>query len=152
LPPAIFEDSPEATLHLLRVPRMLLLVDGYNVSIEAWPGRPISDQRRHLVDALAGLSARTGVEAQVVFDGAEQAEPRAVGAPPRSAVRVRFSPPDVDADEVLIELIDLLPPDRPVTVATSDRRVQDAARQRGANVISTAQLLRAITGRGGAPS
>jgi predicted RNA-binding protein with PIN domain len=147
LPPAVFEDSPEATLHLLRVPRMVLLVDGYNVSLEAWPGRPISEQRRRLVDALAGLSARTGAEAQVVFDGAEQVEPRAVGPPPRSPVRVRFSPPDVDADEVLIELIDVLPPARPVTVATSDRRVQDDARDRGANVISTAQLLAALTGR-----
>ncbi len=147
LPPAVFEDSPEAALHLLRVPSMMLLVDGYNVSLAAWPELPIPEQRRRLVDALAGLAARTGVDAQVVFDGAEQAEPRSGALAPRSAVRVRFSPPEVEADEVLIELIDVLPLNRPVTVATSDRRVQGEVRRRGANVISTAQLLAAMTGR-----
>jgi predicted RNA-binding protein with PIN domain len=147
LPPAVFDDTADAALHLLRVPGMILLVDGYNVSLQAWPDIPIPEQRGRLVDALAGLAARTAVEAQVVFDGAEQAEHRAVGLPPRSPVRVRFSPPDVDADDVLIELVDTLPPGRPVTVATSDRRVQDEVRHRGGNVISTAQLLAVLTGR-----
>jgi predicted RNA-binding protein with PIN domain len=147
LPPAVFEDSAEAAVYLLRIPAMVLLVDGYNVSLDAWPDLPIPEQRRRLVDALAGLAARTGVEAQIVFDGAEQAEPRAGGPPPRSPVRVRFSPPEVDADDVLIELIDDLPPGRPVTVASSDRRVQDEVRRRGASVISSAQLLGAIAGR-----
>jgi predicted RNA-binding protein with PIN domain len=147
LPPAVFDDTAEAALHLVRVPGMILLVDGYNVSLQAWPDIPIPEQRGRLVDALAGLAARTGVEAQVVFDGAEQAEHRAGGLPPRSPVRVRFSPPDVDADDVLIELVDTLPPGRPVTVATSDRRVQDEVRRRGGNIISTAQLLAVVTGR-----
>jgi rRNA-processing protein FCF1 len=54
---------------------------------------------------------------------------------------LQFSPADVEADEVLIELAELLPTGRPVTVATSDRRVQDEVRKRGANVITTPQLL-----------
>jgi predicted RNA-binding protein with PIN domain len=56
-------------------------------------------------------------------------------------VRLQFSPPDVDADEVIIEMAEQLPSTRPVTVATSDRRVQDEVRRRGANVITTPQLL-----------
>ena len=40
---------------------MVLLVDGYNVTMQAWPDVPIPEQRRRLVDALAGLAARTGV-------------------------------------------------------------------------------------------
>ena len=72
-------------------------------------------------DASALLGDRNGVRAPVL--------------------RVRFSPPDVDADEVLIELVDLFPAHRPVLVATSDRRVQGEVRRRGANVISTGQLL-----------
>jgi predicted RNA-binding protein with PIN domain len=147
LPPAVFEDSATAADHLLRIPGMVLLVDGYNVTLQAWPEVPIPEQRRRLVDALAGLAARTGAEVQVVFDGAEQVEHRGQGLPPRSAVRVRFSPPDVDADDVLIDLCDVLPIGRPVTVATSDRRVQDEVRRRGGNIISTPQLLGAIAAR-----
>ena len=141
MPPAVFDDSSEAAEHLVRVPGMILLVDGYNVSLQAWPDVPIPEQRRRLVDALSAVAARTGVDAQVIFDGAEQPEPRSSGLPPRSAVRVRFSPPDVDADEVLIELTEELPPARPVTVATSDRRVQEEVRKRGATVISALQML-----------
>jgi len=117
LEPALAQPAAE---HLVRVPGMILLVDGYNVSLQAWPDVPIPEQRRRLVDALSAVAARTGVDAQVIFDGAEQPEPRSSGLPPRSAVRVRFSPPDVDADEVLIELTEELPPARPVTVATSE--------------------------------
>jgi predicted RNA-binding protein with PIN domain len=140
LPPAVFEESAAAAEHLVRVSGTNLLVDGYNVSLRAWPHIAIPEQRRRLIDALAELVARTGVAAQVVFDGAEQPEPVAPGSA-RSPVRVRFSMPDVDADEVLIELVDQLPPHQPVVVATSDRRVQDEVRRRGANVITTPQLL-----------
>jgi predicted RNA-binding protein with PIN domain len=141
LPPAMFDDSSEASEHLVRVPGTVLLVDGYNVSLRAWPDLAIPEQRRRLTDALAELAARTGVDAQLVFDGAEQPGACAPTGTPRSAVRVRFSPPDVDADEVLIELVDQLPLHRPIVVATSDRRVQNEVRSRGANVISTSQLL-----------
>jgi predicted RNA-binding protein with PIN domain len=141
LPPAVFEDSAEAAEYLVRVPQTMLLVDGYNVSLQAWPDVPIPEQRRRLIDALSGLAARTGVAVHVVFDGAEQPEVRPPPLPPRSPVRLQFSPPDVEADEVLIELAELLPTGRPVTVATSDRRVQDEVRKRGANVITTPQLL-----------
>jgi predicted RNA-binding protein with PIN domain len=138
---AVFAESPEAAEHLVRIPGMALLVDGYNVSKFAWPELPIPEQRRRLIDALAELAARTGVEVQVVFDGAEQPEPPFTMTRARSPVRVRFSPPDVEADDVLIELVEQHPLPRPVMVATNDRRVQAAVRERGANVISTPQLL-----------
>jgi predicted RNA-binding protein with PIN domain len=77
----------------------------------------------------------------VVFDGAEQhamPPPRGVA---RDAVRVAFSPAGVDADEVILDMVDDLPDSTPVVVATSDRRVATEAAARGANVISTPQLL-----------
>jgi predicted RNA-binding protein with PIN domain len=141
LPPATFEDSLEAADYLVRVSGMVLLVDGYNVSLRAWPDLATRTQRRRLTDALTELAARTGVDARVVFDGAEQPEPGTHNLPVRSPVRVYFSPPDVDADEVLIELVEQLPANRPVLVATSDRRVQGEVRRRGANVISSQRLL-----------
>jgi predicted RNA-binding protein with PIN domain len=140
LPPAIFDDSAEAAAHLMRVGRMLVLVNGYNVTLSTWQDLPISSQRHRLIDACRELAARSGVEVLVVFDGAEEPGdlPPPVG---RAGVRWRFSPPDVEADDVLLALVSDLELDRPVTVASSDRRVRDGARALGANAISTAQLL-----------
>jgi predicted RNA-binding protein with PIN domain len=137
LPPAVLDDSVEAAAHLVRVPGMLVLVDGYNAAKALWPAVPPIELRERLVDALSELHARTGAGIHVIFDGADLggARPR-----PRSGVRVSFSPADVEADDVILGLVDQEPVRRPVVVASSDRRVQDGARLRGASVVSTAQL------------
>jgi predicted RNA-binding protein with PIN domain len=139
----VFEDSREAAEHLVRYPGVVLLVDGYNVGLAAWPKLPVAEVRRRLVDALGELVARTGAEVHVVFDGAEGADAGAGGGSTRAGVpvRVRFSPPEVEADEVIIDLARSLPNARPVVVATSDRRVRDEVRALGARTISSAQLL-----------
>jgi predicted RNA-binding protein with PIN domain len=142
LPPGTTEDSTEAVDHLVRAPGCLLLVDGYNISNAAWYQDPIARQRTKLVDALAELHGRTGVEIQVVFDGADV--DRISDRPARPAVYVRFSPPGVEADDVVLELIDAAPARRAVVVASSDHRVRDGARRRGANVIGARQLLAAL--------
>ena len=143
LPPGIFDDSVEAAEHLVRVPGMVLLVDGYNVSLLGWPDLPLPEQRQRLVDALAELSARSGAEVAVVFDGADTVYPGMVPGVARP-VRVVFSPPGVEADDVVIGRVAELRPFRPVVVASSDRRVQAGASQSGANVISSPQLLAAL--------
>jgi predicted RNA-binding protein with PIN domain len=142
LPPGVLDDSVAAAEHLLRSPGVLLLVDGYNVSKEAWPSLSIAVQRSRLVDALAELHARCGAEIEVVFDGAETELPATAAA--RAAVRVRFSPGDVEADDVLLDLVDRLRVDRPVLVASSDKRVREGARRRGANPLGARQLLAAL--------
>ena len=81
-----------------------------------------------------------------MFDGADLPH-RPPVASARQAVRVSFSPAGVEADDVILRLVDTIPADRPVVVASSDRRVQEGARDRGANVISSSQLL-AVLGRG----
>lgn len=146
LPPAVFDDTPEAADHLVRLPGAVLLVDGYNASLAYRPDLPIPELRRRLVDAVDELVARTGIDAHIVFDGAEvdsAGNPMRTGGRRRSA-RVRFSPPDVEADDVILGMVDDIPPGQPVVVASDDRRVQDGARDRGANVISTTQLLAAL--------
>jgi predicted RNA-binding protein with PIN domain len=142
LPPGVVDDSVEAVEHLVRAPGALLLVDGYNISHAAWYQDPIARQRTRLVDALAELHARTGVEVEVVFDGADV--DRIGDRPARPAVRVRFSAPGVEADDVVLELVAAAPARRPVIVASSDHRVRDGARRRGANVIGARQLLSAL--------
>lgn len=139
LPPAVLDDSPEAAAHLVRVPGALLLVDGYNAAKLLWPAVSAVELRERLVDALSELEARSAADIHVVFDGADvpPPPPRAGG---RRPVRVSFSPPEVEADDVILALVDGEPPARTVVVASSDRRVRDGARARGANVISGAQL------------
>lgn len=142
LPPGIADDSVEAVEHLVRAPGALLLVDGYNISQAAWYQDPIARQRARLVDALAELHARTGIEIEVVFDGADV--DRVGERSARPAVRVRFSAPGVEADDVVLGLVDAAPTRRPVIVASSDHRVRDGARRRGANVLGARQLLSAL--------
>ena len=107
-----------------------------------WPGQPIPEQRARLVDALAELVARTGTDVEVVFDGAADTSNRVPGA--RRGVRVSFSPPGVEADDVIIARTGEVPLHRPVTVASNDRRVREGALAAGANVVSSAQLLAAL--------
>lgn len=139
LPKGMLDDGPSAALFLLRLPAAVVVVDGYNVSMTGWPDLPLATQRRRLVDALRNLQARTGAEPIVVFDGAELASGPSASLP--RSVQVRFSPPGVTADDVVVAMVDQLPEDRPVVVASSDRAVRDGARARGANTIAADQLV-----------
>jgi predicted RNA-binding protein with PIN domain len=141
LPPGLLDDSVEVAEHLVRTSGVVVLVDGYNATISAWPDLPLPEQRTRLVDALAELVARTGADATVVFDGTQEAPPQVGSRTPRSPVKILFSPADVPADDVILDLVDQVSPLRPVLVASDDRRVQDGARRRGANVLTRVQLL-----------
>jgi len=145
LPGGMLDDSFDAADWLVRRPGAVVLVDGYNCTLRDAPtaGLPIPEQRRRLVDALTELASRTHTDVEVVFDGSNHQPIASTG---RTAVRVRFSPDGVEADDVLIELVDRAPAERPVAMVSSDNRVRDAARQRGANVIAAKQLL-AMLGR-----
>ena len=122
----------------------MLLVDGYNVSMAAWPDADIAAAAR---SARAGpdrsRGPQRGAAIELVFDGAEVLPLHRVGARRAPGVTVRFTPPDVEADDALLDLCEGYPHDRPVVVASNDRRVRDGARRRGANVLTAEQLLAA---------
>ena len=140
MPRGLVEDSVEAAAWLVVV-RPVLLVDGYNVSMAAWPDADIATQRRHLERLLGDLVARTaGLVVEIVFDGDALGAP-ASALPARSGVNVRFTAQEVEADDQLLAMIGNYPVARPVVVASTDRRVRDGARSRGANVLSAHQLL-----------
>jgi predicted RNA-binding protein with PIN domain len=140
MPSGIVDDSVAGAEHLVTRPGAVLIVDGYNATLSSWPDLALEHQRDRLVAMLSDLTARVaGLEAYVVFDGAE-----GMTSPSRrrrSAVQLQFSPADVEADDVVLALIDDLPADRVVVVASNDRRVRDGARLAGANVISVNQLI-----------
>lgn len=133
------DGSVEGVEQLLSTPQIILIADGYNISMEAWPLLDGAAQRSSLLNMLAALQARTSALVHVVFDGEGAGSRPAVGAP--LAVRVHFSKADVEADDVILDMVAGLPTDQPVIVVSSDRRVQDGARRLGANVVSSGQLL-----------
>ena len=111
-------------------------------TMTGWPELGAAEQRRRLVALLSDLAARTCNRVEVVFDGAEvDGGAVTVPAAARRWVRVRFSPPDVEADDVVLDLVAQLPAGRPVIVVSSDNRVREGARRGGANLLYSRQLL-----------
>ncbi|WP_186382499.1 NYN domain-containing protein [Amycolatopsis rhizosphaerae] len=130
--------DPAGLDRLLALPSVHLIVDGYNVSKTGYPELVLADQRDRLVQQLGALAARTGAEVTVVFDGA------GVLSVPTAAirgVRVLFSDPGVQADDVIRSLVRAEPAGRPLVVATSDRAVADSTRGVGAHSVASAILL-----------
>lgn len=141
VPPGMVEDAPDVLEAMLRTPRAVLVVDGYNVSMLAWGDASPAEQRERLLSAIVELQLRTRARMIVVFDGAD-----VEGLPPprSSGVRVVFSPQGEEADAVVIREAAALPLDIPVIVASSDSWVAENARSADARVVSSETLLRAL--------
>ena len=56
---------------LLKVPGIVVVVDGYNVAKLGWPAGSLEQQRICMLDAVDGLARRFGTEFVVVIDGAD---------------------------------------------------------------------------------
>jgi predicted RNA-binding protein with PIN domain len=141
VPPGMVEDDPDALDAMLRTPRAVLVVDGYNVSMLAWGDVPPAQQRDRLLSAVSELQLRTRARIILVFDGADVGS---VLPPRRPGVRVVFSPEGEEADAVVVRQALDLPVEVPVVVASSDGWVGKHARESGAKVVSSETLLRAI--------
>ncbi len=142
MPPGVWDDSPEAAAHLMRLRGVVVLVDGYNVARTAWIGLTPEEERSRLIAALEELHARTGAEVTVVFDGVQEGAP--MSGPVSRTVRVRFTAAGVSADDDVRDLVERFPLQRPVVVVSSDREVAEGARARGANAVSSRQFLTAL--------
>lgn len=128
--------------HLLELPKLHLIVDGYNVSKTGYPSLPLATQRSRLTKGLANLAARTGAEVTCVYDGAER--PPVMPPSPRG-VRVIFSAPGETADEVIRRLVSAEPEGRLVAVVSSDREVAERARRSGGYAVASPVLLTRLT-------
>ena len=124
---------------MLALPRARLVVDGYNVTKEAWPTASLEAQRSRLVAALGPLVARSGAETTVVFDAAESSARTVMPAP--RGVRVVFSPEGVIADDVIRQLVAAEPRGRVVVVVTGDQAVARDVVRGGARAVPASALL-----------
>ncbi|RMH78520.1 MAG: hypothetical protein D6683_07460, partial [Actinomyces sp.] len=136
LPPGIVAETPEAAEALVRVPGVIVLVDGYNVTRRVWEDRPLGEQRAELHRRLATLAARTGARFEIVWDGVEAAGVADTG----DGVREIFTAADVEADDEILRRAAVRLGDA-LVVASNDRRVRDGARAVGVDVIASDDLL-----------
>jgi predicted RNA-binding protein with PIN domain len=141
---AMPDDDPTLLRRLIDLPRVHLIVDGYNVSKTAWPTLPLDQQRARLVSGVSSLVAGKQMETTVVFDGADLAHPPAVTSP--RGVRVRFSPPGVIADDLIRQLVEVEPVGRPIVVISTDREVARSVTKKGARALASLALVRALGG------
>ncbi|MGH3385798.1 MAG: NYN domain-containing protein [Nocardioidaceae bacterium] len=136
-------DDPALLEELFGLPRVHVVIDGYNVTKTAWETAPLDTQRTRLMNGLAPVVARCKFELTVVFDGADLAHPPPVAGP--RGVRVMFSPPGVIADVTIAQLVAAEPAGRPLVVVSSDREVADNAVRAGARPVASAALVRLLT-------
>ncbi|MHB1740383.1 MAG: NYN domain-containing protein, partial [Actinomycetes bacterium] len=140
--PPLDETDPALLDQLLGLPRVHLVVDGYNVTKTAYPWLSLAQQRHRLVMGLAAVAARTGAEITCCFDGALLDAP--VPAPSVRGVRVLFSRPGSSADDLVRALVRAEPQGRPVLVVSSDREVADGVRAAGARALASVALARLL--------
>lgn len=140
VPKGRFEDAPETLEEWLGAPNVHLVVDGYNVTkAEGGYGElELEVQRERLIDEVGKLALRGKIPATIVFDGSLEVAPRPVRAG-RSPVKVEYSKAEI-ADDHIVALIERLPR-WPVVLATNDRELQDRARDLGATIATSNQLL-----------
>ncbi len=138
IPPGMLQDDPAAIEAMIRTPGLAVIVDGYNVSMLAWPDASAADQRDRLCDALAEFQLRFRCEVTVVFDGADVPGVRPLR---RRGLRVVFSAAGQEADEVVVGEVMFRPAEVPVIVVSSDREVRAGAEMEGATVLASDELL-----------
>lgn len=133
------DDSRQGLADLLSHEPICVFVDGYNVSKSAWPQLSIADQRNQLIAMLGRMKGRTSADVHLVFDGDSTGARPNVSVP--YPVRVHFTENGVEADDRILEFLDDLDARTPALVISSDRRVRDGSRERGANVVSSRVLI-----------
>jgi predicted RNA-binding protein with PIN domain len=126
---------------MLRTRGVVLVVDGYNVSMAGWPGASAAEQRDLLVSGLSALHLRLRCDSVAVFDGADV---EGVQPPRRPGVRIVFSAAGEGADPVVVREAAGPAPGVPVVVASSDAWVRRESERTGAVVVPGPTLLEVL--------
>jgi len=141
----LIEGTVEYLEALLAMGSLLVMIDGYNLTMLAWPSLTAAEQRDALERAAGALTARTGADCVVVYDGVD-GEPRSATTR-HAGVQVVFTPGDREADDEILDRLDLLGERRQVAVVSNDRRVQIGAEERGAHVVTSSLMAQLILRR-----
>jgi hypothetical protein len=132
IPGGLLGSSVAVLEHIVRVPDIVVIVDGYNVAKQAWPTLALDAQRDACIRSAENVATRYGVRIVIVFDGADIVGASASG---RRVVRIVYSPAGVSADDVIRAEVAAIPTTVPVAVVTEDRAIAVDVRSVGANVL-----------------
>ena len=126
---------------------MKVLIDGYNLMY----ARGLLDQRvgrdgfrkarERFLDELATALGPLDVRQTLVIFDAAGAPPNVPARETRKGLSIEFAVDVAEADALLEELISKHSAPRTLTVVSSDRRIRDAARRRGAVSLSCDEFL-----------
>ncbi len=126
---------------------MTLLIDGHNlIGTGLVPGVQLgdADDEGLLVQRLRAYAAAKRIKLAVVFDSGLGPTPQAQ-LPGDSRVAVRFAPPGVEADAVIVQLVRANPQPGKVTVVTNDQGLAGQVRSAGGLVRSATQFAGQLT-------
>lgn len=133
VPKGLTIESPQALTEIFKQDKLMLLIDGYNVSLNSFPNLNLELQRERTISCAANIESRFSTNCAVIFDG----ESNTTRASMRSKVHVVFSPAGKTADDVIIERISITPKDRPILLVTNDQNLKRRAKGLGCETIST---------------
>lgn len=138
----VVDGTPAAVAQRFALPGVVVFVDGWNVGMQGWPHLDHSAQRQRVIDGLGDLVVRHHCEVHLVFDGVDEGTVATrVGA---AGIRVHFTPDGLEADDRILDLIELVDVDRPVVVISNDRRVRRGAAALGAMVLGSTEVVEAM--------
>lgn len=133
IPKGMTIESKNALAEIFKQEKLILLIDGYNVSLNSFSNLSLELQRERTINCAANIESRFSTNCAVIFDG----ESSSTRASMRSKVHVVFSPADKTADDVIIERIQVTPSDRPIVLVTNDQNLKRRAKGLGCETIST---------------
>lgn len=121
---------------------MAYLIDGHNL-IGVLSGMSLSDadDEAQLVVLLRSFLARTRRKGRVVFDRGAAGLAPSLNTP---TLAVTFARPPRTADDIILDLLARERNPRGLIVVSGDGRIQAAARQRGAVVVSAVEFARQL--------
>jgi hypothetical protein len=130
-------ESKNALVEIFRQEKVMLIIDGYNVSLNSFANLSLELQREQTINCAANIESRFSTNCTVIFDG----ESNTTRASMRSKVHVVFSPGDRTADDLIVERIQVTPSDRPIILVTNDENLKRRAKGLGCQTISTSAFV-----------
>lgn len=120
------------------------IIDGYNLLNSPAFNAPLNsnlEQRRdHLIRVIQSNSQFEQCEVVVVFDNSKF--PKTSGFSASGRVRIRFTQPSMEADELIKKIIRKEKDPARLIVVSSDRAIQFAAKDHGATILSSEDYCR----------
>jgi hypothetical protein len=142
---ALFDGAAAMRVTCYAIPQCpMLLIDGHNL-IGAMPDIDLAepDDEWQLVQRLRTYCAAGKRTVTVVFDrGAGPAPSQALSG---GGVTVHFAPPGVEADRVIVRLVEKSGSPGKVTVVTNDQKLAGQVRSAGGQVRSATQFAQSLT-------